>query len=88
VDRTDRWRRSKTVLWRFVLDDAVLLCPGRAEPFALAGGARLWTLLDEPLRIDELLAALSAEQESNSEKDLARLLGDLAEAGAVERLPG
>jgi hypothetical protein len=82
----DRWRRSKTVLWRLVLDDAVLLSSGRAEPFALAGGARLWDLLGQPLRIDELLAALSVENEPHSEKDLARLLEDLAEAGAVDRL--
>jgi hypothetical protein len=87
VDRSYRWRRSETVLWRLVLDDAVLLGPTSPEPFALAGGAGLWMLLAEPRRLDELMAALSGGNDPTSEKDLASLLKDLADLGAVERLP-
>jgi hypothetical protein len=87
VDGSDRWRRSETVLWRLVLDDAVLLTPTSSEPFALAGGAGLWALLAVPRRVEELVAALSEGNDPATEKDLAGLLEDLAGSGAVERLP-
>jgi hypothetical protein len=87
VDGSDRWRRSDTVLWRLVLQDAVLLCPGRPEPFALAGGAGLWAALTEPRRVDELVAALATGNDPATEKELTGLLRELAEWGAVERLP-
>lgn len=85
--RPDSWRRSANVLWRVVLDDAVLLCPARREPFVLSGGAGLWALLAEPRRVDELLKAMPSGQDPTTEKDLARLLEDLSEAGAVDWLP-
>jgi hypothetical protein len=87
VDGSDRWRRSEGVLWRLVLDDAVLLGPASPEPFALAGGASLWALLAEPRRVDELVAALSEGNDPTTEKDLATLLQELVSTGAVERLP-
>jgi hypothetical protein len=87
VDGSDRWQRSETVLWRLVLDDAVLLGPTSPDPFALAGGAGLWALLAEPRRVDELVAALSKGNDPTTEKELASLLKDLADFGAVERLP-
>ncbi len=87
MDGSDRWRRSETVLWRLVLDDAVLLGPTSPDPFALAGGAVLWALLAEPRRVDELVAALSEGNDPAPEKDLAALLQELASTGTVERLP-
>jgi hypothetical protein len=87
MDGSDRWRRSETVLWRLVLDDAVLLGPASSEPFALAGGAGLWALLAEPRRLDELVAAVSESNDPTTKKDLASLLEDLASLGVVERLP-
>lgn len=82
---TIRWRRSDSVLWRVVLDDAVLLpTDGDHEPFALAGGRRLWEALAESRRLDELVSILGA---TAMEKNLAELLTSLVEAGVVERTP-
>jgi hypothetical protein len=53
----------------------------------LAGGARLWALLAEPCRIDELVAVLSEGRDPTKEKDLADLLQELADSGVVDRLP-
>lgn len=78
-----RWQRSDRVLWRVVLDDAVLLpAGGQDEPFALAGGRRLWEALAEDRGLDELVRILGA---TAKEQDLAELLISLAEAGVVER---
>jgi hypothetical protein len=37
--------------------------------------------------VDQLLTTMSAGLDATTEKELAQLLGDLAEAGAVDRLP-
>jgi hypothetical protein len=69
-----------------VLDDAVLLGATSPEPYALAGGAGLWALLAEPRRVDELVMALSEGRDPGTEKDLVKLLEELAASGAVDRL--
>jgi hypothetical protein len=84
-----KWRRVKAVLYREALDDVVILVPGpQPEPFALAGGAHLWRLLEEPRTTGDLLAALNAGQEDLDEKEeeLDELLGRLVDSGAVDRL--
>ncbi len=64
----------------------MLLGPASPDSFALAGGAGLWALLAEPLRVDELVAALSEGNDVTREKDLATLLQELASTGTVEWL--
>jgi hypothetical protein len=89
----NRWKRVDGVLWRGVLDDVVILVrgrPGRAEPFALAGGAQMWHLLVEPRSAGELAQTLWGAGGSNDpahEAELDSLLVGLADSGAVEQLP-
>jgi hypothetical protein len=84
-----RWRRSESVLYREALDDVVLLVPGpEAEPFALAGGVHLWRLLEQPHTTGELATALAEEEAvPRANQELAALLAQLADSGAVERVP-
>lgn len=85
-----RWRRRDAVLWRVVLDDAVILVPDESEPFALTGGASLWRLLEQPRTTAELISMLSGSQgaaRSRAEGELDSLLSELAAQGALERLP-
>ncbi len=79
------------MLFRHVLDDVVILVPGRQpEPFALAGGAALWRLLEQPRTTRELISNLSAGMAvgSNADLELDGLLARLADAGAVDQVPG
>ena len=86
--RPERWRRSDAVLWREVLDDAVLLPPGATEVVALTGGAGLWEVLKQPSTIVELVRVLGTTDEAGTTESLVRLLDELSAAGALERLPG
>jgi hypothetical protein len=90
MSRPWRWRRAETVLFREALDDVVLLVPGpEPTPFALAGGAALWRLLERPRTIGELVAdiASGASVPPQGETELDALLNRLADAGAVDRMP-
>jgi hypothetical protein len=93
-----KWRRAEAVLFRQALDDVVILVPGpqpalrpepEPEPFALAGGAALWRLLEQPRTTHELVSELTAGVTVNTEPgmELDGLLTRLAEAGAVDRIP-
>lgn len=76
-----RWRRSERAIWREALDD-VVVADGRGceAPFALAGGARLWRALSEPVGIGDLPVI---EGETHA---LSELLEDLCQRGVVDRL--
>ena len=90
MSEPERWKRNGAVLWRAVLDDAVLLIPDQPEPLALAGGAALWALLETPHATEDLARALGERTEATlAEVDagLRPLLGRLAELGAVEKSP-
>ena len=83
------WRRAEAVLFRQAMDDVVLLVPGPdPEPFALAGGAALWRLLDRPCTTGQLLSTLSpgTAVSASADSELDGLLIRLAEIGAVERI--
>jgi hypothetical protein len=78
------------VLFRQALDDVVILVPGpEPEPFAVAGGAALWRLLERPHTTADLLSALTAgvTVETSAATELDGLLAQLADAGAVDRIP-
>jgi hypothetical protein len=86
---SSKWKRGEEVLYREALDDVVILVPGpEAEPFALAGGAQLWRLLERPRTTRDLLAALSAGMDDLAEKEgeLEGLLRRLVDSGAVDRM--
>ena len=77
------WKRCGRTVWRVVLDDVVLAtlesdCP----PIALAGGAWLWTQLEEARTVSELVSAMV----DGSEEELLKLLGELERIGLVERV--
>jgi hypothetical protein len=87
-----KWRRAEAVLFRLALDDVVILVPGpepEPEPFALAGGAALWRLLEQPRTTHELVSELTAGVTVDTEPgtELEDLLTRLAEAGAVDLIP-
>jgi len=83
------WRRRAAVSWRRSIDAVVLMPAGAAEPAALPGtAAAVWDLLAEPASLAELVAALSEVYAVDPEAitdDVAALLAQLAELGAVER---
>ncbi|MGH9115188.1 MAG: hypothetical protein ACRDWW_05090 [Acidimicrobiales bacterium] len=86
-----QWTRSEAALWRVVLDDVVVLAPRGEEPFALAGGAALWSSLAEPRTVDDLVGGLAPDGATPTtdgpEDGVRRLLAELERAGAVERVP-
>jgi hypothetical protein len=89
MEQSQKWRRAEGALFRQALDDVVILVPGpEAEPFALAGGADLWRLLEQPLTTEQLLSALTPGLAigTKSDAELARLLARLADVGAVDRM--
>ena len=52
-------------------------------------GAFLWNLMQEPVRVNEMHAALVEEFEvdtDTAEKDLLRVLGELRDAGLIEHV--
>jgi hypothetical protein len=78
-------------LFRQTLDDVVILVPGPdPEPFALAGGADLWRLLEQPRTTDQLLSALADQGAVGAEAmtELDVLLAHLADVGAIDRMSG
>lgn len=82
--------RAESALFREVLDDVVILVPGaEPEPFAVAGGAALWRLLERPRTTGEVLEALTAglAVPTKGKAELEGLLARLTDAGAVDRMP-
>ena len=88
------WVRRRDVLWRRLLDGAVLLPVEAAEPFVLdAPGAAVWSILDEdePLALADaaaVLAEASGESVARIAADIEPLLEQLEELGAVRRVTG
>ena len=84
-----RWRRRAEVLWRRSLDTVVLLPPGCDDPITLAeSGPELWDLLVEPGSVTQLAAVLAAAHDADQQtvaRDIAPVIEQLAEIGAVER---
>ncbi len=78
-----RWTRSESALWRIVMDDLIVAAAdGDQPPFAVSGGARLWTVLAESTTLAELAEELGAGARI---EELEGLLDQLADAGVVER---
>lgn len=71
-------------------DEAVVLSLRNGNYYGLDPvGARIWSLIQTPRRVDELGAAIVAEYDVTPEqcmRDLLALLEDLAGAGLVEVL--
>lgn len=79
-----KWKRSDKALWRTPLGDLVVVALETAsEPFALSGGARLWTLLAKPRSLDQLAEGLGAV---DAVRELLDLLLSMEETGVVERV--
>jgi hypothetical protein len=85
------WVRAPGVLWRNALDRAVVLPPDAAEPLVLnAPGAALWALLEEPYELEDAattLATAAGVDVNRVANDIATLLRDLNDAGAVGYQP-
>ena len=82
------WRRSERVLWREVLGDVVLVrADSESDPFALAGGAALWSLLAEERDLPSLLASMDVQPGDYEVKadEFQVLLRELEHVGVVER---
>ena len=71
-----------------VADEAVILHLGSGTYFGLDEvGARIWELIAEPRRVEDVRDRLSEEYEVEPERcaaDLLRLLGELAEHDLIE----
>lgn len=62
--------RSAAVLWRSTSRGPVVLVPGREHAAVLDGlGALVWELLDEPMTIDALAAAVAEAVGSRTRPD-------------------
>jgi hypothetical protein len=72
-------------------DELVMLDPRTGRYFALdAVGRRVWELLAEPRRMDELVSALAAAHavdEATVRTDVQPFLDDLLAAGLLESVP-
>lgn len=84
----ERIRRRPDVLWRRSLDAVVLLPPNAADTYTMAGtGPVLWELLTEWRTRDDLVSVLAELFDASPEvieADLAPILRELADRGALE----
>jgi PqqD family protein of HPr-rel-A system len=87
VTRGTRFKASSEVLSTSLGDEVVLLDPASGEYFGLEGvGAHVWTLLEPSATLADLIAAITAEYEIDSETcehDLRELLERLLDLGLV-----
>lgn len=85
---TTRWRRCPEALWRRSLDAVIVLAPAHADPIMLTGsGPALWELLVEPGTVAQLATVLARDHAADPaevEADIAPVIEQLAEAGAIE----
>lgn len=85
------WVRDPEVLWRNTAHGVVLLPAGAEEPFALTdSGAALWTLVETPVRLDEVATRLAANYGTSPAvvaESIRPLLADLERRHAVRRVP-
>jgi hypothetical protein len=85
---TQTFRRHEKVAWRAAGGAVVCLPPAAAEPVVVSGsGTDLWTLLAEPITVDEAADVLSASCGVPAERiypDIASALVMLAELGLLE----
>lgn len=80
--------RERSVAWRRVVDDIVLLDIAASRYHAVnPSGAAIWDRLAEGATIGELTATLAAsypQAEARAGADVARFLADLHERGMLE----
>jgi hypothetical protein len=87
---TDRSRlsRDKDVLAHAIDDETVMMSLERDNYYSLdATGSRIWALLENPLTLNELCAALMQEYEvdaSACRRDVEAFLRKLAEQGLLK----
>ncbi len=88
----ERLRRRPDALWRRSLDAVVVLPAGTTESYTLGGtGPVVWELLAEwrtEANLVEVLAELFAADVDVVARDLAPILHDLIDRGAVEQAAG
>jgi hypothetical protein len=86
-----RYRRNPHALVRHLPDGLLVLGPAAAEPIIVTGpGSALWSLLDEPRTLDDLVVALAAEFATDADTvrhDLARAWVRLLDTRAVVAAP-
>ena len=86
---TARYVRAASVLWRRTADRVILLVPPSDELFSLSGtGCSLWDCLSEPTTITAIASELAQQYAVSSEQaeaDIAPVLSELVERGAVTR---
>lgn len=79
---------SKEPVFSHVGEDVVLLNPTDGKYYGLNPiGARIWTLLQQPILVSQLLATLLDEYDvepHECERDLLEILGQLAEQSLIE----
>lgn len=80
--------KSQKVVSRFVDGKAVLLCPESYHPFRLnETGSRIWGLMDEPRRVDDLVNEIHGLYEVDREeilRDVMAFLSELLERNLIE----
>jgi GH35 family endo-1,4-beta-xylanase len=71
-----------------VQDETVILDLGSGQYYGLEGvGARIWQMLQQPTKLEELCKLIVTEYEVEdavAEHDIAQLIEDLSEKGLVE----
>ncbi len=81
---------SKEPVFSHVGDEVVLLNPKNGNYYGLNPlGARIWTLVQEPIRIRQILATILAEYEvepQQCERDLFEILNQLVEQSLIETI--
>ncbi len=86
--RTEWFRRSPSVLWRNNGDDVLVAGVAGDQLQVLSGTAgHVWSLLDAPRTLTELVAILDDQYQAPSgviARDVARLLQDLQRVGLVD----
>ena len=92
VSKVSTVRAVRDVLSCDLGDEAVILHPGSGTYYGLNPvGAAVWSLIQQPRSVPELLDHLLQEfdvEAGQCERDLLRVLQDMASAGLIEVVDG
>jgi hypothetical protein len=83
------WRRDSGLPFQRLEEDTIVVDPKRREVHLLnETAARVWELLESPLTLDELVAALTEEYDASEDEvraSTSELVAELGEKGVFVR---
>lgn len=82
------WKRADNVLWRAIPGYLVVATVDGTPSEVFGPGSEIWTLLAEPISVDDLVAAMAIQYSTSPDvvrADVEQLLAQLQAGGYVEQ---